>query len=178
MIIVEGPDNAGKTTLIRRLVAAEPKLEYLNRPRFGETKKAPAEVYLEALTRAHPWSIADRFLASELIYSRLFRGGQSMQGVQYLEIKAKLAELGAVVVFCDPGNAAILQTWGNRGQLYDSPLRIAEAYRENLPRIFYEFEIFKYNWQTDEGWWVTPFLRTYTRHINNLVEGSVEWPEQ
>ena len=157
MIIVEGPDNAGKSTLIRRLMEKDPNLKLLKRKRFrpdrGETIGSS---YIQALIPPdgdfirHGYSIADRLLASECIYGDLFRGGCRMTPEEHNTIHTLLDLYEAIVVHCDIPDDKLLETWGDRIQLYDNPLQIAHAYRERIGQIFRR-PIFVFDWTADNA---------------------------
>jgi hypothetical protein len=159
MIIVEGADNVGKTTLVQQLLEEDPTLRLLDRPRFrpgqGETI---GDSYLRALLpldaahdyQAQAHSVADRFLASECIYGELFRGGCRMTADQHMILRGLLLQYNAIVIWCDPPDAAISRTWHEREQMYsqERSLSIALAYRLRLPSIFYGFPVLRYDWTT------------------------------
>lgn len=154
MIILEGCDNAGKSTLLRQLLEMDPSLRILKRDRFSpERGETIGTSYLNALLPpddgdrvAHGNSIADRFLASECIYGALFRGGCRMTSREHFLIKSLLVSYGAFVIHCDPGAYMVRKTWQQRGQLYDDPIKIHEAYRKRIKRIFEPLPVFGYDW--------------------------------
>lgn len=155
MIIVEGADNAGKSTFIEQMLALDPDLSLLKRKRFNKHNgETIGSSYLEALIpptggdrRSHTRTIADRFLASECIYGALYRGGCRMSEREHFLIKSTLISYGAIVVHCDPGDEAILKTWKDRPQMYDKePLALAHAYRKRLSRIFHPIPVIVYDW--------------------------------
>lgn len=158
MIVIEGGDNTGKTTLIKQLMDADPRLHLLKRPRFKpERKESIGTSYLECLLpenvdRVHQsWGIADRLLASECIYGRLFRDGCRMNEAEHRAINHVLASFDAVVVWCDPPNDAIVRAWKDREQLYDDPIKIAEAYRASMTDSF-KVPFVRYDWTSN---WAT-----------------------
>jgi hypothetical protein len=155
MLIVEGPDNVGKSTLIKQLIELDPSLRVLKRERFKPNRGGSIGLsYLQALCPSdgdyatHANSIADRFFASECIYGQLYRGGCRMTVAEHSLIKHALLALGTLVVFCDPGDDAILGNWPDREQLYSDPLGLSKAYRLELPSVFANFRVAKYNWVT------------------------------
>jgi hypothetical protein len=154
MIIVEGGDNVGKTTLIQQLLEMDPSLRVLHRDRFkpqaGETI---GRSYLKALTPsgddrvATANSIADRFMASEVIYGDLFRNGNRLTLQDEWTLRLLLQSYGTLIVHCDPGDAVIKKDWASRPQLYPhDPLLIARTYRADLPSIFRGFTQMQYDW--------------------------------
>lgn len=160
MIIVEGADNVGKSTLVQQLIELDPSLHVMHRPRYrpgqGETI---ADSYLRALSPpaddyamlAH--SIADRFLASECIYGQLFRGGCRITRDQHMLIRGLLIQFNAMIVWCNPPDDAIKATWREREQLYSEAesLGIAHAYRALLPEVFRGFPVIRYDWTTEHA---------------------------
>lgn len=154
MIILEGPDNAGKSTLLTELLALDPSLRVLKRQRFRpEMGETIGTSYMEALMppedgnrRAHANSVVDRFYASECIYGALFRGGCRMTAREHYLIKIMLISYGAFVVYCNPGWKAIEATWTDREQLYDDAKKIHDSYRQRIRRIFYPIPVIDYDW--------------------------------
>ena len=152
MLLIEGADNVGKTTLIQQLRQLDPMLRVLHRDRFrpgrGETL---ALSYARALLPksgdhvVHSYGIADRFFASECIYGALFRGGCSMTPAEHDGVLRTLARYDPIVVHCDAPDDVITSSWASREQLYNDPLCIAKAYRAELSSIFNGFEIIRYD---------------------------------
>lgn len=159
MIIVEGCDNVGKTTLINQLLALDPQLFLMKRERFNPRLGGTiGQSYLQMLLPPHhertrlQFGIADRLLASECIYGALFRDGCRMSNNEHFLIKAALLSYGAIVVHCDAPDATILATWRERPQLYDrDPLPIARAYREQIANIFRPVEVIRYDYTTSNA---------------------------
>jgi hypothetical protein len=159
VIILEGPDNAGKTTLLSQLLEMDPSLRVLKRQRFKpEMGQTIGTSYLEALMPppdgdrlAHANSICDRFLASECIYGALYRGSCRMTPREHFLIKTILLSYGAFVVHCNPPLDVILKTWDNREQLYNQdPGAIHHAYRTRIRKIFFPIPVLTYDY-TAEG---------------------------
>lgn len=160
MIIVEGPDNAGKTELIKQLIADDPALRVLYRDRFNPKRgETIGTSYMQVLIPEdgdwlrNGYAIADRFFASECIYGKLFRGGCRMSELEHTRIRRMLEHFyNPLVVFCDPGDGTIKGSWSERLQLYDhDPALIAEAYRSELHEIFEGFAIYLYDWTGLKG---------------------------
>jgi uracil-DNA glycosylase len=154
MIIVEGPDNAGKSTLIQQLLDLDGSLRLLHRDKFDPKKgETIGSSYLRVLVGGvddrvtHANSICDRFLASEEIYGKLFRGGSRLAPGERWAIRNLLLSYGAMVVHCDPGDRALRASWHEREQLYNQPLTIAKEYRKQMPLIFSGVPIHPYNYK-------------------------------
>jgi hypothetical protein len=185
MIIVEGGDNVGKSTLVKQLLALDARLHLLKRERFkpwrGETI---GQSYLQALTppsgnpNDHAWALADRFFASECIYGRLFRDGCRMTAHQHFQLKALLISYNALVVFCDPPDSVIEHSWMQREQLYDSPLKIAHAYRRYLVELFYPLPVIRYDWTNPNSSIERYQILQQHCHRVHQVELALQWPHR
>lgn len=117
MIIVEGPDGAGKTTLIARLGFEARRLVSLRGGTGGDTREgwaAPAETtvnaYLRKLLgaakaerdRGHQHIAWDRFHLSERVYGPILRQRQEVTDRDLYTLSTHLADLGVAVVLCLP----------------------------------------------------------------------------
>ena len=104
MIIVEGPDGCGKSTLIKQLLHRIPKLE------FGEHSPGPPKSAEEYLARAAKWLIKpqektrniilDRFLFSEQVYGPVLRGKLIITQKEMDILEAKLLEHDPLIIYC------------------------------------------------------------------------------
>lgn len=158
MIIIEGADNVGKSTLVARLLREDPRLHLLKRERFKVDRgESIGWSYFNMLVPTdsnytkHAFGIADRMLASECIYGDLFRGGCRMTPREHLLIKTVLMCYGTVVVHCDAPDETIRKSWSNREQLYDDPIRIAHEYRARVKSIFNPIEVIRFDWTMDNA---------------------------
>lgn len=152
MIVVEGPDNSGKSTLVKTLV--ERGYPLIKRERFKPGNEETIGLsYLKALIPKdgdrleHSHGVLDRLLASEIIYGQMFRGRSRVTGGEHLAIINMLIAYNASIIFCDPGDAIIKETWHEREQLYDDALAIAKSYRSSMSRIFHPMLVIEYNWK-------------------------------
>jgi hypothetical protein len=155
MIVVEGGDNVGKSTLVEQLVNESNGLLYvMRRQKFSPTAGGTiGQSYLDMLVPGNQgdrpiiFGLADRLLASEHVYGKLFRGGSRLSKREHFLILATLISYNAIIVFCDPPDTAIEASWAEREQLYPhDPLLIAAKYREEMPRIFGPLPVLRYDW--------------------------------
>lgn len=116
LIIVEGPDGAGKTTLAKKIVAAtgawyrhaskpvrHPMIEYTY----------PVE---DALGGNSAGLVCDRWHLGEMIYGPLYRGKAGLTETQFAAVEEYLTERGAVVVLCTGTTRQLVQRLQDRGE--------------------------------------------------------------
>lgn len=158
MIIVEGADNVGKTTLVNQLREMDSQLKLVKRKHYrSDRSETVGSSYINALLPAdgnfeeHGYSIADRMMASECIYGELFRGGCRMTLGQHLVIRRILDLYHALIVFCDAPDNVIQQSWKQRDQLYDNPIVVASAYRQSIRNVFDNRPIINYDWTKENA---------------------------
>lgn len=130
IIVIEGPDNGGKTTLAaflaKQLRAVYVKVE---RPR----RAVDLVAYQSILEVARGYSgivVSDRHVAiSEPIYGTIIRGSHELG---QNDINMCLGQLD-VVVYCRPPMAAIMRTMDERPQMegvIENTTQIVDAYDE------------------------------------------------
>jgi uracil-DNA glycosylase len=184
MLIVEGGDNVGKSTLVKQLLELDPSLRMLHRQRFkpgGE--ETIGSSYLKALVPpdedrlVHANSLADRLVASECIYGQLFRGGCRMSEGEHMAIRQALYAYGAIVVHCDPPDESITATWKDRDQLYDNALQIARVYRDpaTLRGVFKGMHIWRYNWTAPDAASLRKTIITHHRRRMDEMRAALAW---
>ena len=182
MIIVEGGDNVGKSTLVKQLIELDPSLRILHRDRYkpdaGETI---GTTHIRALLPPdgdcvrHGRSLADRFYASEIIYGELFRGGSRFTEAESMMIRLLMFSYRAIVVWCNPPADVVESTWTERDQLYNDCMRIHEAYQKRFRKIFAGFTVLEYDWTGDGAEHTRQTITKihlarseYTRHLDDL----------
>lgn len=176
MIIVEGADNVGKSTLITKLMERDPKLKLLKRERFKPGMEGTiGRTHIEALLppngdfNAHAHSISDRSFFSECIYGPIFRGGCRMTTAEHFQLYALLKLYPTIIVWCDTFDDVITATWAKREQLYEhEPLMIAEAYRRRMPQLARDLLMLQYDWSKDSktGFYVDKIVAWHRDLLN------------
>lgn len=136
IIIIEGPDGSGKTTLAERIIANnEGKGIYLHAEyKFKNKMKT---YHLALLTKAIKLSretlvIIDRLHISEYIYAKIFRGG-SKWPEQLEEFNTICRHLHIPIVLCVPYKLEEGITWfeqakQERKELYEDITKVIEEY--------------------------------------------------
>lgn len=104
MIIIEGPDNAGKTTLAKLLS----KLISFEVIHAGSRPKSQGEVdrrYMEAIGNCDRNVIQDRnFIVGQAVYGKVMNDNF----VPMEDAINKLAKSGAIYIYCRPANNVLL----------------------------------------------------------------------
>lgn len=100
LIIVEGADGVGKTTLVEALQAQVKNVEVLHR---GPIKRPPLEEYEYDLDHYRPGSgldiICDRWHWGEMIYGPLLRGESKLHEAQADHVDRYLTACGALIIY-------------------------------------------------------------------------------
>lgn len=132
MLIIEGPDLVGKTTLCKKLVELLPGHIYSHLTRLPDE----FDRYWGYVERMSPGVVQDRFHMSEICYATM-RGDldkSQLDPETYRLVDAKLRLLGAMTVVVFGSNELMHE------RLWDKELRQGEMYRatqiENVNRIF------------------------------------------
>lgn len=146
IIVLEGPDAAGKTTLAKTLVARHGG----NIRHMRYHGAAMARWHFAALRTASRFMqdglvVLDRHWLSEQIYSRVYRGGQTPHDATSRACHGWLKSVGAIYVLCVPAvSSAIARhavTASTRGEMYASgDVRIGHVAQMFLTAYNGEFE--------------------------------------
>ncbi len=119
LIIVEGPDGSGKTTLIKRITACCAEVPCVTHHGAYIGVEDVASIYLDnvkyARDEAGQLHLMDRSWIAEPVYGRAMRGGVcrvSDRQLRWLEEGA--LEVGATVILCLPPFEACRAAWASR----------------------------------------------------------------
>jgi thymidylate kinase len=124
MIVVEGCDNTGKTTLIQTLVARFPGLHSIKSPGPGA---ALGQWVIDELSKDDLYAIYDRFFFSEYVYGPILRGKVCYSKAQQGRIRHLMRTQKPVVIWCSRPLKRIAESFYDREQL--------EGVADNLPQI-------------------------------------------
>jgi thymidylate kinase len=127
MIILEGPDGSGKTTLGKRLKEdkiVDAFIESPGRTRGPVPLMEQTRRYMERYKKSPV--VVDRFLFSELVYGPILREKSQFSIKDQLEVMQQIMMNHIPIIFCLPRSYEVLKP-----TLEENPKVI-----ENLPKIF------------------------------------------
>lgn len=146
VIVIEGIDLSGKSTLWNQLVKEFPGigLKITDRPRDGSDKeKKKIKMYYESvmsfinLNYQNKTFILDRFFPSEMVYSLVKRGYEAMFDGALQGFERSLQKRNHLLIYCDPGIDTIIERLKARGDDYvneEDLRRLHTRYEEFLKR--------------------------------------------
>lgn len=131
VILIEGMDNSGKTTLVSKLASITGyTVVHSSGPDKDQVKSWLNWIFLRA--EGGEDIIMDRCsLISEQVYGPELRGGSVFQDTEWLGLWGRLMELNPKIVYCRPSRETICGTINNREQMEgvaDHCLRLVEGY--------------------------------------------------
>ena len=151
MIVLEGPDGAGKSTLGSMLLRDRVITSLQESP--GRTRKQVPLMdqtlrYLR-IYGSEPRVAVDRFLFSEMVYGPILREKSQFSQFNYMGILSELVHRHAIIIFCLPPVDDL------KFKEDESPLVIQKihmihgAYEHYLQQISRMYDkIYRYNWKT------------------------------
>lgn len=119
-IIVEGPDGAGKTTLIEKLIKSHPGAKYLH---FGvpTTTSSRLAYYASAIkefAKEHT-VIMDRCWYSDAVYAPIMRNKTEITSVEVESLEALIVmNGGGMVIWCTARPEILWKRCKTRGETY------------------------------------------------------------
>jgi thymidylate kinase len=137
IVVLEGPDCAGKSTLAAELVLAGGRIVANGRPpAVGQLVDHYAGQILAAARRPNDLTVFDRLHVGELIYGPLFRGRSALDSTQMRRLEQQLDDVRALKLHVDCSDATLTQRYRTRGDALikseEVLLENASAYRQLL----------------------------------------------
>lgn len=118
VLIIEGPDGSGKTTLAEQLSRQTGwPIEHRSKPETPEEKERMMGEYIQ-LVKSSRNVILDRCWYSEMVYGPVMRDQAYIDYPQMYELERQLAKHGAVIIYCTGPKAALWMRATRRGEDY------------------------------------------------------------
>ena len=118
IIILEGPDGGGKSTLAQKLSRQTGwPVEHRSKPNSEEEKARMMGEYVQ-LAKSSRNVILDRCWYSEMVYGRVMRDQAYIDYPQMYELERLLANHGAIIIYCTGPKAALWKRCTSRGEEY------------------------------------------------------------
>ena len=118
LIIIEGPEAAGKTTLAKQLhLQTGFPYQHRSKPNTEAEKQEMMCMYLAALD-AGADMILDRCWYSEIVYGNIMRDKTYISIEQMYELEEKLARKGGIIIHCTDDVGVLWDRCQVRGEDY------------------------------------------------------------
>lgn len=138
IIIIEGPDGAGKSTLASKIKEQTGyMLMHRSQPKTEEDKKRMMDEYVQVI-KAGKNCIFDRCWYSEMVYGPVMRDVSIISYPQMYELERLLAKNGALIIHCTAPEQTLWKRCLRRGEDY-----ITE--RETFSKICNGFDALMYD---------------------------------
>lgn len=156
IIILEGPDGAGKTTLAKQLAEAfQLRIHHEGPP---PKNVSVLQHYGRILDAARGQNVVfDRLYVGERVYGPIVRGEDRLGGDGYKRMRQLSWAVGALEILCLPSFEVCLTNWQNRkGELFADAAKLRQVH-DSYRRYFTASMYLQYDFTSaDWGW---PWLR-------------------
>lgn len=146
IIIIEGNDGTGKSTLAENLANSLTGYTIIHRTHLTDTPKSELAMIYRDLLLKHTNIIFDRAWYSEMAYGPVFRGESCISTEDMHKLEELLHALGGFVVYCHSENA--YKRACERGedyiQNYDQWMRVNMNYNEIFKNTEHKAVILEY----------------------------------
>ena len=152
VIIIEGPDFSGKSTLANKIMAKYRNHAYIHCAVTDDIKRLHESAFMNALALTEEGGftvIIDRLHYSELVYGSIFRNGPCYDVKAFDKSISNATRCSNVrKVLCLPPKDIVLDGFKKRaaagGEMFDTVEKVYDAYAENPLRWN------KYDWTKGE----------------------------
>lgn len=166
MIVVEGVDNTGKTTLIKRLMRCFPQLEYVKSLGPATEREMIDFVMKYFEMKDNKNIIFDRFpLIVESVYGPVVRDACKIHHDRIVKLDKLFRRQRPLIIYCDRSLEDILKTFHEREQMegVEDKIEALKAYYELRLSFFTDCTV-RYNYSkvgdyVKVKWQVDKYLR-------------------
>ena len=150
IIIIEGPDGSGKTTLANT-ISRQTGYPVIHRsqPKTEEEKKLMMQEYVDTIKRGTN-AIFDRCWYSEMVYGPIMRDASVISYPEMYELERMLAKHGAIVIHCTDKPEVLWRRATRRGEDYitnvDTHVDICKGF-EQLFSVPHLIPVVKYDYK-------------------------------
>ena len=118
ILIIEGPDGSGKTTLANK-ISQQTSWPIIHRtqPKSDDEKKTMMDSYLEVISSGRN-CIFDRSWYSEMVYGPIMRDTSVISYAQMFTLERKLSKRGAMLIHCTGPSDILWKRCQARGENY------------------------------------------------------------
>lgn len=141
IIIIEGPDGSGKTTLASQIAKQTGyPVVHFSVPKTEEEKEQMVSMYKQAIKESKN-IIFDRCWYSEMAYGPVMRKEHVISYPQMYELERMLAKRGSLIIYCTGSPEVLWRRATARGEDYVTDqqtfVEIFEAYEDimNVPHL-------------------------------------------
>ena len=146
IIIIEGNDGTGKSTLAENLANSLTGYTIIHRTHLTDTPKSELAMIYRDLLLKHTNIIFDRAWYSEMAYGPVFRGESCISIEDMHKLEELLHALGGFVVYCHSENAykRACERGEDYVQNYDQWVRVNMNYNEIFKNTEHKAVILEY----------------------------------
>jgi len=172
MLIIEGPDLVGKTTLALKLQAELAARRY--RHVYAHFTRLPVafDKYWDYLPFIQRNVVQDRFYMSRIVYGRVFRNQELCTKLELRMLDGRISEVGGMTVVVTADDNFIRQQYAkkDRDEMYklDGILKVNHEYARIIENDEMQYDI-RINVEDVTGW-----PSTYTQQILEEYTGRQE----
>lgn len=182
IIIVEGADCSGKSTLASQLCAAFPELQYVHFSNLKNVRRSLARMYVEAAMPAiigHQPVLMDRCWLSELPYGKVFRPKYNLRVdcADIRMIERLMLTCDPMVIYCEPDWQIVRKCFIERqeGEYLESVhqlYKVRTMYRNSMHQT--HLDVIQYDWTSTNPMDIVNIVQKRINEvtINNFKESS------
>lgn len=149
VIVIDGPDGSGKTTLAKKLADITGyTYAHFSYPTSDWERKQMVDKYKEMIKRS--CVIFDRSWYSEMVYGPIMRGESCVSRVDMQDLELLLAKYGGIIIYCTDHPEVLWQRATSRGEDYikdyETFLKVCAGFDDVLG-VQHLVPVFKYDYK-------------------------------